>query len=103
MGRGLLWRPVGQPRTSRSPPLLAPPRPRQKGGRRPIEYRAALTGILLVLRSGLPWESARDRAAHHPAPQREAREARPPSSGRGTGARLVQPLPPPADPLRTAR
>ena len=37
-------------------PLLPPPRPRPKGGRRPIENRAALTGILFVLRSGLPWE-----------------------------------------------
>ena len=37
-------------------PLLPPPRARPKGGRRPIENRAALTGILFVLRSGLPWE-----------------------------------------------
>jgi transposase len=37
-------------------PLLPPSRPRPKGGRRPIENRAALTGILFVLRSGLPWE-----------------------------------------------
>jgi transposase len=37
-------------------PLLPPLRPRPKGGRRPIENRAALTGILFVLRSGLPWE-----------------------------------------------
>ena len=37
-------------------PLLPPSRPRPKGGRRPIEDRAALTGILFVLRSGLSWE-----------------------------------------------
>lgn len=36
--------------------LLPPPRPRPKGGRRPIENRAARTGNLFVLRSGLPWE-----------------------------------------------
>ncbi|WP_139234280.1 transposase, partial [Methylobacterium pseudosasicola] len=37
-------------------PLLPPSRPRPKGVRRPIENRAALTGILFVLRSGVPWE-----------------------------------------------
>lgn len=37
-------------------PLLPPPRPRPEGGRPPIENRAALTGILFVLRTGLPWE-----------------------------------------------
>jgi transposase len=37
-------------------PLLPPPRPRPKGGHRPIENRAAQTGILFVLCSGLPWD-----------------------------------------------
>jgi len=37
-------------------PLLPPPRPRPKGGRRPLKNRAALTSILFVLRSSLPWE-----------------------------------------------
>ena len=37
-------------------PLLPPERPRPKGGRPPISDRAALTGILFVLRTGLPWE-----------------------------------------------
>ena len=37
-------------------PLLPSPRPRPKGGRRPIPNRAALTGILFVLCSGIPWE-----------------------------------------------
>ena len=32
----------------------APARP--KGGRRPIPNRATLTGILFVLRTGIPWE-----------------------------------------------
>jgi transposase len=43
-----LWREIA--------PHLPPPRPRPKGSRRPIGNRAALTGILFVLRSGLPWE-----------------------------------------------
>ncbi|MGI4802906.1 MAG: IS5 family transposase [Janthinobacterium lividum] len=37
-------------------PLLPPARPRPRGGRPPIPDRAALTGILFVLRTGLPWE-----------------------------------------------
>src|ERR1700712_509053 len=36
-------------------PLLPPARPRPKGGRPPVSDRAALTGILFVLRTGLPW------------------------------------------------
>jgi transposase len=37
-------------------PLLPPLRPRPKGGRPPVDDRKVLTGILFVLRSGLPWE-----------------------------------------------
>ena len=37
-------------------PLLPPARPKPKGGRPPIPSRAALTGIMFVLRSGVPWE-----------------------------------------------
>ena len=37
-------------------PLLPPARRRPKGGRPPISDRAALTGVLFVLKSGLPWE-----------------------------------------------
>ena len=37
-------------------PLLPPERPKPKGGRPRVSDRAALTGILFVLRSGIPWE-----------------------------------------------
>jgi transposase len=39
-------------------PLLPPPKRRRKRhpGRRPMEDRRALSGILFVLRSGIPWE-----------------------------------------------
>src|SRR5690242_17282431 len=37
-------------------PLLPPRPPRPKGGRPPVEDRAALTGIIFVLKSGIPWE-----------------------------------------------
>src|ERR687884_1393017 len=37
-------------------PLLPPRTPRPKGGRPPLDDRAALTGILFVLRTGIPWE-----------------------------------------------
>ena len=37
-------------------PLLPAVLPRPKGGRPRVEDRAALTGILFVLRSGIPWE-----------------------------------------------
>jgi transposase len=36
-------------------PLLPPPRSRPKGGRPPVDDRKALTGILFVLTSGIPW------------------------------------------------
>src|SRR5215471_16318654 len=39
-------------------PLLPPPKPRRfrYPGRKPISHRQALTGILFVLKSGIPWE-----------------------------------------------
>ena len=37
-------------------PLLPPERPKPKGGRPRVPDLAALTGILFVLRSGIPWE-----------------------------------------------
>jgi transposase len=37
-------------------PLLPPDRPKPKGGGPPIPHRAALTGILFVLKGGIPWE-----------------------------------------------
>src|SRR3954462_11348377 len=37
-------------------PLLPPEPPRPKGGRARVPARAALSGILFVLQSGIPWE-----------------------------------------------
>lgn len=38
-------------------PLLPPlPPPSPKGGRPPVEHRAALTGIVFVLKTGIPWQ-----------------------------------------------
>ncbi len=37
-------------------PLLPPEPPKAKGGRPRIDDRAALSGIVFVLKSGIPWE-----------------------------------------------
>jgi transposase len=37
-------------------PLLPPEAPKPQGGRPRIDDRAALTGIVFVLKSGIPWE-----------------------------------------------
>ena len=39
-------------------PFLPPPKPRRfrYPGRKPVPNRAALTGILFVLKTGIPWE-----------------------------------------------
>ena len=37
-------------------PLLPPDKPRKSNGRPPVRNRPVLTGILFVLRTGIPWE-----------------------------------------------
>lgn len=37
-------------------PLLPPDKPRGSNGRPPVSNRQVLTGILFVLRTGIPWE-----------------------------------------------
>jgi transposase len=37
-------------------PLLPPEPPKAQGGRPRVDDRAALTGIIFVLKSGIPWE-----------------------------------------------
>ena len=39
-------------------PLLPPPKPRRERypGRKPLSERRVLTGVLFVLKSGIPWE-----------------------------------------------
>jgi transposase len=42
--------------TEIEPLLPAAPVPTSKGGRPPVDNRAALKGIIFVLRSGIPWQ-----------------------------------------------
>ncbi len=47
---------VSDPLWAKIQPLLPPEPPKPKGGRPRVPDRAALTGILFVLRTGIPWE-----------------------------------------------
>ncbi len=47
---------VSDPLWAKVRPLLPPEPPKPKGGRPRVPDRAALTGILFVLRTGIPWE-----------------------------------------------
>ena len=44
-------------------PLLPAKPPKPKGGRPRVPDRAALTGIIFVLKSGIPWEMLPNREA----------------------------------------
>src|SRR6516162_8117200 len=37
-------------------PQIPPHPPRPKGGRPPVDDRQALTGIIFILKTGIPWE-----------------------------------------------
>ena len=41
---------------NRIEPLLPPPPPRPHGGRKRLDNRKVLTGIVFVLKTGIPWE-----------------------------------------------
>src|SRR5204863_7319832 len=65
MGKTWVWRvfAMAQPLVSdalwaKIKPLLPPPKPRRLRfpGRKPLDPRKALTGIIFVLKSGIPWE-----------------------------------------------
>ena len=46
---------------ARIAPLLPPEPPKPKGGRPRVSDRAALTGILFVLKTGIPWSTCLPR------------------------------------------
>jgi transposase len=45
-------------------PLLPVPKPSPKGGRPPVPNRACLEGIILVLKTGMPWQMLPTRLGH---------------------------------------
>jgi transposase len=50
--------------------ILPPHPPRPKGGKPPVDDRVCLTGIVFVLKTGIPWEERITRPTPHPATAR---------------------------------
>src|SRR3989304_99215 len=98
-------------------PFLPPPAPRRfrYPGRKPLDDRQVLTGILFVLRTGVPWRGVRSRrarpafapsshgagsgATQHPPRQRVGNLP----LGGGAHPELAAPVPPSARPMGTPR
>ena len=52
----MAWKPLTDTQWETIKPLLPPHAPRPKGGRKPVDDRLALDGILFIFKTGLAWE-----------------------------------------------